>query len=73
MSKEKKISVRTPAAVYEKLIQRAFQLDLTHREYYLALALQDLGLAEEGEEMDKVTATKLKKHIKSFDNPPERE
>ena len=46
MAKEKKISVRTPAKVYQKLLQRAYELDLNHREYLLSLALLDLEMVE---------------------------
>ena len=56
-----KMTVVTPSAVYSRLIQRAYELNLTHREYYLILALQDLGIEGQGEELTKEIAAKLKK------------
>lgn len=67
MAKPKKMSVATPAEIYGKLRQRAFELNLTNREYYLVLAMQDLGIAGEGEELDEETAAKLKERIKELD------
>lgn len=61
------MTVVTPSKVYSKLIQRAFELNLSNREYYLALAMQDLGIAGEGELLDEETAAKLKKRIKELD------
>lgn len=67
MPDDKKVSVRTPPQVYKKLMQRAFELNLTNREYYLALAMQDLGIAEEGEELTEETANQLKARMKELD------
>lgn len=67
MSQEKKISVRTPSSVYIKLIQRAHELNLNHREYYLALAVKDLGLAGEGEILTEKEAQKIKTYIEKLD------
>jgi len=67
MSQEKKISVRTPSEVYIKLIQRAYELDLNHREYYLALAMKDLELVGKGQTIDKKEAQKIKQLIKDMD------
>jgi len=67
MPDDKKVSVRTPPQVYQKLMQRAFELNLTNREYYLALAMQDLGIEGEGEELTEEIAAKLKSKIKELD------
>ena len=67
MAKPKKMSVATPAEIYGKLRQRAFELNLTNREYYLVLAMQDLGIAGEGEELNEEMAEKLKQRIKELD------
>jgi len=67
MSQEKKISVRTPSEVYIKLIQRAYELDLNHREYYLVLAMKDLELVGKGQTIDKKEAQKIKQLIKDMD------
>ena len=67
MPDDKKVSVRTPPQIYKKLMQRAFELNLTNREYYLALAMQDLGIAGEGEELTEETANKLKARMKELD------
>jgi len=67
MPADKKVSVRTPPQVYQKLMQRAFELNLTNREYYLVLAMQDLGMIEEGMELNEETAAKLKKQMKELD------
>lgn len=48
-------------------MQRAFELNLTNREYYLALAMQDLGIEGEGEELTEEIAAKLKSKIKELD------
>lgn len=67
MGKEKRISVRTPGEVYTKLLQRSYELNLNHREYYLALALKDLGLDGEGESiLTEGDAIKLKALIKEM-------
>ena len=67
MAKEKKISVRTPPTIYTKLMQRAYELDLNHREYYLALAIQDLEREGKGQGLSKTEAKELKSKIKKFD------
>lgn len=67
MGKEKKISVRTPSTIYTKLMQRAYELDLNHREYYLALAIQDLEKIGEGQGLTEREAKELKAHIKELD------
>jgi acyl-CoA reductase-like NAD-dependent aldehyde dehydrogenase len=67
MAKYKKVTVRTPAKVYIKMLQRAFELNLTNREYYLAVAMKDLGLIGEGEELTEASATKIKAYIKELD------
>ncbi|MEM6359625.1 MAG: hypothetical protein AAF731_06015 [Bacteroidota bacterium] len=67
MPDDKKVSVRTPPQIYKKLMQRAFELNLTNREYYLALAMQDLGIAGEGEELTEATANALKARMKELD------
>jgi len=67
MGKDKKVTVRTPATVYIKMLQRAFELNLTNREYYLAVAMRDLGLIGEGEELTEENAAKIKAHIKELD------
>jgi len=67
MGKDKKVTVRTPADVYIKMLQRAFDLNLTNREYYLAVAMRDLGLIGQEEELTEETAAKIKKHIKELD------
>ena len=67
MSQEKKISVRTPSSVYAKLILRAHELDLNHREYYLALAMKDLGLTGTGQTIDEKEAQHIKQLIKEMD------
>ena len=76
MRKDKKVTVRTPAEVYIKMLQRAFDLNLTNREYYLSVAMRDLGLIED-EELTEETAAKIKKYIKQLDqqdrqNPKEK-
>ncbi len=68
MGKKKKMTVVTRSEIYGKLIQRAFDLDLTNREYYLVLAMQDLGIEGKGEELNEEIATKLKKRIKELDD-----
>lgn len=67
MAKERKISVRTPSEVYSKLMQRAYDLNLSHREYYLALAMKDLGMEGKGDILDEKLAEKLKTRIKELD------
>ena len=67
MPKEKKISVRTPAKIYAKLIQRAYDLNLNHREYFLALAMKDMELEGEGRILDEELAAKLQQKIKQLD------
>jgi len=67
MPKEKKISVRTPPELYTKLIQRAYALNLNHREYFLALAIQDIGIEGEGDMLTEELAAKLKQKIKEMD------
>jgi acyl-CoA reductase-like NAD-dependent aldehyde dehydrogenase len=67
MAKYKKVTVRTPATVYIKMLQRAFELNLTNREYYLAVAMKDLGLIGEGEELTETNAAKIKAYIKELD------
>ena len=62
-----KMTVVTPSEVYAKLIQRAYELNLTNREYYLALAMQDLGIEGEGEALNPETAAKLRERIKELD------
>lgn len=69
MPKEKKISVRTPPTLYTKLLQRAYALNLNHREYFLALAIKDLE--EEGEGLTEDRAAKLKQRIKDMDREEE--
>jgi len=73
MPDDKKVSVRTPPQVYQKLMQRAFELNLTNREYYLALAMQDLGIEGEGEELTEEMATKLKSRLKELDDKNRKE
>jgi len=73
MPDDKKVSVRTPPQVYQKLMQRAFELNLTNREYYLALAMQDLGIEGEGKELTEEMATKLKSKIKALDHKNRKE
>ena len=68
MGKDKKVTVRTPAEIYIKMLQRAFELNLTNREYYLALAMQDLGIAGQGEVLNEETASKLKAYLKELDH-----
>ena len=67
MGKEKKISVRTPSEIYTKLMQRAYELDLNHREYYLALAIQDLERVGQGQGLTEAEAKELKARIKKID------
>lgn len=67
MAKEKKLSVRTPPNVYMGLIQRAFQLDMSHREYCLGLIMQDLERAEKGQGLTEAEANELKNRIKKLD------
>ena len=73
MPDDKKVSVRTPPQVYQKLMQRAFELNLSNREYYLALAMQDLGIEGEGEELTEEMATKLKSRLKELDDKNRKE
>ena len=48
--RESKISVRTPGELYKKISNRAYDLGLHHREYFLCLAIAELGLVKkEGE------------------------
>ncbi len=67
MSQEKKISVRTPSEVYIKLIQRSYELNLNHREYYLALAMKDLGLTGTEQTINEKEAQDIKQLIKDMD------
>ncbi len=62
-----KMTVVTPSEIYSKLILRAYELNLTNREYYLALAMQDLGIEGQGETLTEELAIKLKTHIKKLD------
>ena len=73
MGKDKKVTVRTPADVYLKMLQRAFELNLTNREYYLAVAMQDLGIVEDGERLTEETAAKIKTYIKELDQKGKKE
>ena len=67
MGKKMKMTVVTPSEIYSKLILRAYELNLTNREYYLALAMQDLGIVTQGETLTEQLAIKLKTHIKKLD------
>lgn len=61
------MTVVTPSAIYGKMIQRAFDLNLTNREYYLGLIMRDLEMIGEGAELTEATAAEIKKRIKEFD------
>ncbi|GEM_PF-2441681 len=67
MRKEKKISVRTPPEIYTKLMQRSYELELNHREYYLALAMKDFERAGDGQGLTETEAKELKARIKELD------
>lgn len=67
MAKEKKLTVRTPGKVYVKIMQRAYDLNLTHREYYLAVAMLDLGMIGEVKELDEKIAAQIKRFVKELD------
>ncbi len=67
MGKKKKVTIVTPSKVYAKLIQRAYELDLNHREYYLGVVMRDLGMIGEGEELTEITAAEIKTYIKELD------
>ena len=68
MPKEKKISVRTPSEIYIQLMQRSYDLNLNHREYFLALAMKDMGIEGEGNILTEELAEKLKQRIKKMDS-----
>lgn len=69
MPKEKKISVRTPPTLYARLLQRAYALNLNHREYFLALAMEDM--ADEQQGLSEERAAALKQQIKDLDKETE--
>lgn len=68
-----KMTVTTPSDIYSKLILRAYELGLTNREYYLALAICDLELMEKGKELTKETADAIKKRIKELDQSDKKQ
>ena len=67
MGKKKKVTIITPPDIYIKMIQRAYELDLNHREYYLGVIMRDLGMIGQGEELTEATAIEIKKRIKEMD------
>lgn len=73
MGREKKISVRTPGKVYEKLLQRAYELDLNHREYFLSLVILDLQMVGENDPvLTPALARKIEAIIKEMDAEGEK-
>lgn len=58
--RETKISVRTPGKLYKKINNRAYDLGLHQREYFLCLAIAELGLIENQDEINILTPELIK-------------
>ena len=64
--RETKISVRTPGELYKKISNRAYDLGLNHREYFLCLAIAELGLVNKKEEKREILTPEMIKAAKQL-------
>ena len=57
MAKKKvKISIETPKELHRKIVMKNYDLEISQREYFLCLALIDLGLIGNLTENQKITS-----------------
>lgn len=65
----KKFSVNTPDELYKLIRHRSIDLELSHREYFLALAIEDLR----NNQLTEQDAESLKSMIEKLDQGMEEE
>jgi len=66
-----KVSIQTPKEIHKRIIIKNYDLELTLREYFLCLAMLDLGMLENNEARDFITPAlveEVKAKIQELDN-----